>query len=402
MREKKRLIFLFILALNVLVPFVGSSQSYYASSTMNQKHKTARNAVLNEHFEDAVVVYSDLLKKEDNSTVRAEYAYALALAQCYDGAIMNLDEIIIGGKGDKTTLFYISQVLKLMEYDELADVFWTKEVLGSPSWILLDYKKFIDKYKYKATINIDNLGTALQRINYLIAKKQYIQSIVIYQELIETYPDEYLPYIGFSALWESLGYKDLAVKYLQDGIEVMGSESGTYDADGVYIKHLAKLKSKGNYEYEKAFAYDRIKDIGKDKDLSSIEADNKSSKRKFIYLGLTSISKALSIEAKYGLYTSDRTSFSLGLGYQGYGGTPSYWGSMSYYVGAGKFFSGLGLSLLAQKTGNAFDGGLGISLGGSFLKSLERQSIDCRLGIYYMIQAKDMKATISIGYTYYF
>lgn len=393
--------FVIIALLVFLFPCTNIAQQIDANFTMNQKHKTARNAVINEHFEDAVAEYSDLLKKEENVEVRSEYAYALALAQCYDGAIMNLDKILVSGKADKTTLFYISQVLKLMEYDELSDVFWTKEVSGVPSWIALKYESFVVKYKHMATINTDDLGKALQRANYLIAQEQYVQTIVLYQELVESYPNEYLPYIGFSALWESLGYKDLAVKYLQDGISVIGNDKQEYDADGVYKQHLVKLKSNNTY-LKKAFVYYNLKDIGKNKRVASNENNKSFIKRKFMYFGFTSINKSLSLDAKFGIYTSDRTSFSVGLGYQSFDGVPSYLGSMSLYLGSGKVFSGLGLSLLAQKTGDDFDCGIGASVGGSFLKSIERHSIDCRLGAYYLIKATSFQMTLSIGYTYYF
>ena len=145
----------------------------------------------------------------------AEYAYALALSGCYDGAIMNLDKIIASGQADKDVLFYISQVLKLMEYDTVANVFWTQELSYPPSWISGQHQSFVEKYKRPASINTDNLGTTLQRAKKLADHRQYIQSMVLFLELIETYPDQYLPCVGLSALLENLGFKNAALDYLQ-------------------------------------------------------------------------------------------------------------------------------------------------------------------------------------------
>lgn len=385
-----------IIVLGVLLPNTASSQGIYKDASMNEKHKMARKNVQDAGFEHAINKYSDLLKQEDNETVRAEYAYALALAQCYDGAIMNLDKVYVSGKADKTTLFYTAQVLKLMEYEKLSEVFWTIEVSSPPSWISAKYVAFVDKYKHRASINTDNLGIALHRANMLVAQKQYIQAIVLYQELTETYPYEYLPYIGFSALWESLGYKDLAIEYLQQGLVVMDNEKTKCDPDGVYERHLTSLKSE-NMTSNRAFDHNVLKNLGESTQSSSNDKEKQFYRRKYMYIGMTAINKSLSFEARYGIYTSDRSSFAVGLGYQSFGDAKSLTATASLYAGI------LGLGLQGQVYDGSFDGGFGISVGGSLPKKPVRHSLDYRVGLYYyMIKAKDLRVNVSIGYTYYF
>jgi len=384
-----------------LFPVAGFSQ--YKDSSMNTKHISARKNVLDEQFDYAIVKYAGLLQKEDNTTVRAEYAFALALSKCYDGAIMNLDKILISGKADKTTLFYISQVLKLMEYDELADVFWEKEESFKIWWIYDKYESFLEKYKCLATINTDNLWTALNRANMLVAQKQYIQSIVLYQELVETYPNEYLPYIGFSALWESLGYNTLAIKYLRQGLAVMGNNKTKFDTDGIYQKHLEKLETDNNYE-SRVFQSHKLKELGGQKEQNSSE--NGQFERQFAYFGLTYINKTVSMNAKYGFYTSDKTSFSLGFGFSRYDKTNMYTIASSFCGDIGSIFNA-GLSLMGQLSKENYGLGLGLVGGLSIPLSDKKSSIDANLAFYYNFKFQstnslDFTGTLSIGYTRYF
>ena len=407
-RTEKLLLFTIVVLL-LQIPFKVLSQSFYKESAMNEKHRSARNNILDEQFVYAIDKYSELLKKEDNSTVRAEYAYALALSKCYDGSIMNLDKILISGKADKTTLFYIAQVLKLMEYYELADVFWTADISNPPSWLWTSdkYKSLADKYKFMAAINIDDLGATLQRVNFLVAQKQYIQSVVLYQELVETYPNEYLPYIGFSTLWESIGYKELAIDYLQTGIDVMGDKKSEYDSESVYEKHLAKLKN-DNTKKDKVFAYANLKDLGNKAQTQTTIEDEEGFKRKFLYFGLTYIHNATSINARYGFYNNGKkkiflikTSFSIDFGYSKTENIKIFAGNISYNFHIDNFVCGL--SVASQINDGNFDGGFGFYDGFSVPSQDKRSSFDFRVGIYYyMIKAKSLNYNFSVGFTRYF
>ena len=249
MKNTNRILFIAGFVFLLVKPFDGVSQyvyDVYENASLQWQLNQARNDVCNEKFGDAVARYAELVKENDNKTVSAEYAYALALAGCYDGAVMNLDKIIASGQVDKYVLFYTSQVLKLMEYDSIANLVWTfsyGKKSFAPSWISGQYRSFEEKYHYPATINTDDLGAALQRANKLAERKQYIQSMVLFLELTETYPNHYLPFIGLSALLENLGYNKEAEKYLRKGVEKMGKDKYKIDPFGAYEKHLEKLKA---------------------------------------------------------------------------------------------------------------------------------------------------------------
>lgn len=365
------------------------SQNVYKDPSNNSQLELARKDVLEEKFSDAILKYSDLVKKSDNKTVSAEYAFALALAGCYDGAIVNLDKIISSSKAGTETLFYVAQVLRLMEYDKLADVFWTPNlVLETPLWLAGKYNILVEKHKHVATINTDNLPTALQRANKMVAQKQYVQPIVLYEELVETYPDEYLPYIGASALWESLGYRTMAIEYLEKGIEVMGDDISTYDADGIYKGHLEKLKADNRKEYM-AFRPQKLKYLG-----------NKPSNN-MAYFGLTFMNKTFALNARYGYRTSDNTNLSVDVGLSKFDGSKMFNTDFSYNATFKRLYvAGAGLS--TQWSGGEFDGGLGLRAGLSMPLPNNESSIDILLSDYYMFKNKNFRLTLSIGFTRYF
>lgn len=389
MKKKMRYInILVLLGFVLLKPCVCVSQNVYTDFSNNNKLESARTAVLHERFGNAVQEYASLVKKDDNKIVSAEYAFALALYGCYDGSIMNLDKILTSSKANKETLFYISQVLKLMEYDKVANVFWTTEVSDPPVWLSGKYKVLVEKYKKAATINADNLSVALQRANMLVAQQQYIQSIVLYEELMETYPNEYLPYIGASALWESLGYKTMAADYLQKGLNAMGKDKAKYDSDGIYQKHLSNLKEDNKKEYM-AFRPQKLKYIG-----------NKPSKN-LAYLGLSYMNKTLALNARYGYRTSNNTNMSVDVGFTKFDGSKMFTTDLSFN-GTLNRINVVGVGLSAQFSGGEFDGGAGLRAGWSLPLSNGKSSVDIMLSDYYMIKNKNFRVTLSIGYTCYF
>ena len=227
-------------------------------SQNNNTLKEARNYVASQQFDHAVNTYSYLVTKNvdgkfryryANNTLLLEYAYALALNGVYDGALMCLDQAILIGRNDDMN-FYIAQVLSLMDYGDLAKLFWQKNDSEIPSWISLVYNSFIDRYKRQPVINQDEFSEAFKRANSLAANEAYIQSIILFQEIIDNYPQLHLPYIGYSAIWEKLGMNSKAIELLQKGISLMDKEKDKdKEAISTYEKHLKELinsKSKNN------------------------------------------------------------------------------------------------------------------------------------------------------------
>lgn len=376
-------------ALLVLKPFASTAQNVYSDASLQKRLDDARNNVCNEQFANAITKYAALVKTNDNKTVSAEYAYALALTGCYDGAVMNLDKIYASGQVDKNVLFFSSQVLKLMEHDSMADCFWTQEVSTPPSWISNQYKSLLGKHKSPAAINTDAFSKALQRANHLADQRQYLQSTVLFLELIEVYPDQYLPCIGLSALMENLGFKQAAAEYLQKGIERMGSDRPRIDFYGVYDKHLEKLKNEVGNKSSNQFE-------------SSGNASTQASQMKqFIHTGLSYFNQALAFNVMYGLYTSENTSLSINLGYTHMGESSALLSDLSFNF---RWWQDeiVGVALSAQYSGGSFDLGAGARAGWSFPLPNSSSSIDFLYSIYYYFKNEQMSESYSIGYTRYF
>lgn len=389
-----RKLLLLTIAILLFKPFEGMSQYVYSDAHLQKQLNEARNDVYNEKFSDAVTKYSVLVKSNDNKTVSAEYAYVLALTGCYDGAIMNLDKIFASGQVDKDVLFYTSQVLKLMEYDSIADLFWKYGIVNKsypPCWISGQYLSFVEKYHYPATINTDDLGTALQRANKLADHRQYIQSMVLFLELIETYPDQYLPCIGLSALLENLGFKKTAIDYLQKGIEKMGSKEDKFKIDpfGTYDKHLQELKTSDNADKVSLQA-------------EKPETTNSKKYKSFSYYGLSYINKTLALNWKYGIYWKDNSFFTFGFSYYNYNNTGTY----SVDIASnGKFWNVCfaGINLSAQWSSDSFSFGIGPCFGLSIPISGGKSSFDLMGGINVYLPAEISSTSYSsIGFTHYF
>lgn len=371
------------------------SQYVYSDDNLQKQLDQARNDVYNEKFGDAIEKYSWLVKINDNKTVSTEYAYTLALINCYDGAIMNLDRIIASGQVDKEVFFYTSQVLKLMEYDSIADLFWTNshdEESFVPNWISGQYFSLVEKYHYPAAINTDDLGTALQRANQLAERHQYIQSLVLFLELTETYPNHYLPFIGLSALLENLGFKQKAIIYLQQGLDKMGENKDKYDPDENYYNHLKNLKNNNTTD---------------ELSLLSEKPNTKNGKtnKSFSYIGVSYVNKIISAQLKYGWYTSKNSFIATGISYSYYNNTSVYSADFSFNGKMEYFF--LGVDLFLQRTGTSWGVGVGPCFGWSFPIAGGQSSIDILNGLNVSIPL-DLPTNVtitlsgSIGFTHYF
>lgn len=392
MKNINRIVLFASCTLLLIKPLTSSAQYVYQNESVQKCLDEARQHVYNEQFKEAVKKYTLLVKENDNKTVSAEYAYALALSECYEGAIMNLDKIFASGQVDKDVLFFTAQVLQLMAYDSVADLFWTfsydKQYIA-PGWISGQYQSFAKKYKRLASINTDDLGTALQRANKLADHKQYIQSMVLFLELIDTYPEQYLPCVGLSALFENLGLKKAAIAYLQKGIERVGGKKNLCKIDpfGAYEKHLNELIASNT------------------KDNLSVQTENKTqssngkTKKGFTHYGLTYANKTLTLNAKYGVYWSNNSYISFGFGYSYYEDNTTYLADVSLCYSN---IIVVGIDVSARRTHGSYSFGIGPCAGLSI--PIGRTSIDL-LSVLNMTQWQDnLMATLntSAGITFYF
>lgn len=373
----------------------GTAQDVYSDASLQKQLDEARRNICNEQFAEAITKYAELVRSNDNKTVSEEYAYTLALSGCYDGAIMNLDKVLSSSFVDTNALFYISRVLRLMEHDTIADLFWdisSENNTNIPTWLSKRYLALELKYRQPASINTDSFGPALQRANESANQQQNIQAMVLFLELVETYPEQYLPYIGLSALMENMGFKQQAIEYLQKGIDIIGKDKQKIDPLWTMDRHLEKLKSDVATEQEQ-------NSTGQQAGINGAGTQAKM-KKSYTYSGLTYVNKSLAFNIMYGIYTGPTTNFSISLSYSKFENVKTFVGDASFNM---KVFKNelIGATISTQYS-DGFDVGVGARVGCSIPISKGNSSFDILYNVYYYFKNKETRNTLSVGFTHYF
>lgn len=373
------------------MPLLLSAQSRTDISQVN-----ARSAVLSGHLEKAIEIYAQLVEKNltskskystVNTTLLSEYAYSLALGKVYDGALMNLERVILLGNISNETLFYISQVFALMEYDTLANTFWTLAKGNPPKWIKDNYKVLHERNKTPGVINQDDFPQALKRANDLAAQNFFLQAIVIFQELTDNYPDQPLAFIGYSALWEHLGYPVKAAEVLQQGIAAMGVNKSKNDPKNIYSKHLLELQSKSDKSKLNSLSGEGVKSLKRP--------------QMVVYAGGMFAESYLSFNSRFGLYTLKNNNVSIELGVSNYGETTSFNIGASYYATLRWLVIGLGVNQQFTKDVSTFS--VKPSIGISIPSKSGRSSFDMLINAYIpTVENAKYVYGISIGKSFYF
>lgn len=83
--------------------------------------------------------------------------------------------------------FYSAQILLLMGHNNAAELLMKHAKI--PNWINGVYQGLNQKFMTVRAINQDSPENALIRANKLAAKRQFIQAIALFEELITIYPD---------------------------------------------------------------------------------------------------------------------------------------------------------------------------------------------------------------------
>lgn len=369
--------------------FVATAMTSWASSSDRQQ---CREWILGGSFDEAVGGYAALIEAEKaarNETagvdedLLAEYAYALALAGYYDGAVVNMDRARLLGKKD--TDFYTAQILSLMNYPELADIFWTTEhSQAAPAWVASSYKSLAEKHKGTPVIGGSDPDTAFRRANELASRKQYVQSVVIYQELADNFPDNSIIHVGFSTVLEDMKKLSPAAKELQKGIALLSPEQT--GASSAFSAHLVSLNNQINAMDSKTW-FERILD---EYEPSTI-----------IYAGGAAGSDVFSLTGRLGLYTNTKTSGSINIGYSYASSNHAFNIGLSAYQTLGRMVFGLGINEAISSSDDVFS--ITPAVGLTFMNKDKDASYDILLN--YMIPVKSGYPTtlvVSFGRTFYF
>ena len=235
----------------------GSSSSKQSASTQSVSdggslnvtvsHQNARNFILSGNINEAISTYAKLIASDaTTATLLAEDAYALALGGIYDAALMRLDLSWRNGSTSPELNFYTSQVFALMGYEDLSIEFWKPtEKNKAPAWISSQaanlLQKFSCKKSYSSIKSRDELIENFNHANELASQFSYFQSIALFHEITDIYPDEYLPYVGYSITLEKTGALAKSAQTIEKAILLVGNSSEDKDKKQFLEQRLTAL-----------------------------------------------------------------------------------------------------------------------------------------------------------------
>lgn len=381
--ERRTHILMFIVVLAVF-PAVMQGQGKQKNSGDRKSGATAKNQspapdivsvrgmVLAGNFDMALVDYAQLLEKDSaNVSLNAEYAYVLALAGIYDASLDRLDRIWSRRASSPDAGFYISQVFSLMGYDHLSAEFWKKGgPVPAPMWIALKAEELVVQHRTKipgaAVSGEEDVTTTFKRANRLAAQNHTLGSLALFEEIIARYPDEYLPYVGYSVALERGGFYSRSADALDNAL--MRIEKTTANDT---IRQM--LEQRRIAVAEKATA---TVQTGRTPEIVASLAEKASSgSRKYTAFAGGMISKSYtSLSGKVGTYKKGVGSLSLDLGVLSASGNKSITLGVSAFSRSSVFVSGFGL--YAGFGGGAVGLNGKISVGLSFMNKKETGSWD--------------------------
>jgi tetratricopeptide (TPR) repeat protein len=371
-----------------LLPFLLCS-----SLAFSQSQQSARNFVVRGKISEAIVEYALLAQKTSGKTeIMLEYAYALA--GLHENALMYLDKANRQGADKKALSFYAAQVFSLMGHPDMAAGFWKPTDNTPPQWLAADYISLLRNYTASQTINREIPDSAFVRANALAAKRQYFQSLALFRELEQMFPDNYLPYAGSSLVWEKTGKREIAARKLDTCIVLMNKmlhEDSLSREDAALLtnalpafnEHLQKLQSK--------------------KLLSASPKESPANPQYTAYAGGMLSSTINSLNIGGGWFFSETANLSGNLGLSGSNGSTFFTIGASYYHRKNSWVSGYGLNMQFGGGNEALN--YSGSVGYSIFNNAKNRSTDIFLIYGFPITPWDLNQFmigISIGQSLYF
>ena len=302
----------------------------------NSQNEKGRTLLLSGNVNEAIASYAPLAQNSTNTTLVAEYAYALALGGIYDAALINLDRI--GSKIDESDVSYFTaQVFALMGYDDIAVEFWKpSENSKIPAWIALNSAILLEKFKCKLPRSKkpsrEELVAKFKLANELVTDHLYLQSIALFHEIIDFLPDEYLPYAGYSVSLEKIGSIEKSTQVIEKALSLVGDHPEDLEKKQFLEQRLAAIKelmvspTKVNSAFQKNVLGAKHPQM-------------------MAYGGGSIASSSVSLMFKIGRFISDQSNVTCNLGitnYPGGGGASGNLG-VSYYNRYHAYIYGIGL-----------------------------------------------------------
>jgi tetratricopeptide (TPR) repeat protein len=225
-------------------------QQWYDAIVPSYSNVKARNLILTENINEAIASYAQLILADStNATLLAENAYVLALGGIYEAALLRLDRSWSMGTNSTDVNYFTGQVFALMGYDDITGEIWKpSEKYKPPSWIASKAPVFLEKYKTKAPIRSvktrDELIARFNLANELASKNAYFQSIALFHEIVDFYPNEYIPYIGYGMTLERTGALQRSSQTIEKAISLIGDNAENIQQKQILEQHLISLRQK--------------------------------------------------------------------------------------------------------------------------------------------------------------
>lgn len=367
------------------------------SAIGTSSYEVARALLLTESFDRAIPAYAKLLMNDSaNVSLNSEYAYALALAGIYDAALSRLDRIWTMRGNSPDAGFYASQVFALMGYDRLAgDFAGVTSGTPAPDWIAAKAPGFLLKYRRRYTEDAmaveEDAMSSFKRANRLTAQGYYLKSSALFEEITAQYPDEVLPYVGYSIALERAGMLNPSARTIEKALTVAGSTPEMEETRKMLDTRLTSLKTRISTEVKPVSPVSAI--------LTKTGGD---SKRLIAYAGGMFAKSFISINGRFGIVKKGTGNTSMDLGVIRSGGATALTLGLTNYSRSKAFVAGYGLQGSFGGGGTALN--LKISVGLSFMNSDQSGSWDIFLDGYQRLIPKDGVTTVgmSIGRSVYF
>ncbi|MFH1320095.1 MAG: hypothetical protein ABII90_05505 [Bacteroidota bacterium] len=367
-----------------------------AASVDNPSHEKARNFILTENINEAIASYSQLIAIDStNATLLAEDAYALALGGIYDAALMRLDRSWSIGANSPDVNYFTAQVFALMGYDDLASEFWkASEKHKTPAWISLKAPILLQKFKRKlpnsAKTNREELIANFKHANELASQSLYFQSIAMFHEIINQYPNEYIPYIGYSITLEKTGAFQKSAQIIEKAISLIGNNSEDIEEKRILEQHLITIKRKMTSLPMYAMP-----------GLHQWNVKDAKSPQMMAYGGFMLSPSLISLNGRIGYYISGGSNASLDFGAGNNSGASFFNLGLSVYNRLHYFVSGGGL-LMTSGNGNT-DFSLKLSVGFSKMNKNLTSSFDVFLDVNKgLAEGSPTTFGVSVGTSIYF
>jgi tetratricopeptide (TPR) repeat protein len=376
----------------------GKSALSGSAGSVKISSEGARALVLTGNLDKAVSYYSFLIGKDSaNISLNGEYAYALALDGIYDAALARLDKAWnIRGK-NTDIVFYASQVYALMGYDLLADELGQGSGNNSaPDWISSNVSKLIEKYKYRSSepeAGQEDVVTRFKRANRLTAQDKALEAIALFEGIVNQYPDEYLPYVGYSIALERNAMYNKSAQAIEKAISLAGDSPENASERQLLDQRLVSIRSRIS-------TGEKVTKSGTLEKLSNKLTGN--SYKYTAYAGGTISKSFTSLSARFGTYKTGIGSTSVDVGITSASGSTSLNLGFLTYFRKKIFVAGWGIT--GAFANGSSTGYLRVSMGTSLMNKKRTASLDIFIDGQSPIITKGAITTmgLSIGRSVYF